>query len=106
MRKPKSKYKNFFENAAKSMSAESIQKAEMEAKKIILNLRLKELREQLGIRQEDLKGFSQSHISRIEGRSDMKLSTLIEYLKSLGMGIQIVAKSKKSKGKEVTLLIA
>lgn len=45
----------------------------------------------MGIRQEDIKGFTQSSISKLESRKDIKVSALIEYLDNIGMGVEIKA---------------
>ena len=84
-----------------------VQRVKREAEKEIFQIRLSELRKEMGIRQEDVKSFSQSSISKIESRKDIKISTLIEYLDNIGMGIEIKAypKSKnRKKNKEIVLL--
>jgi len=83
-----------------------IQRARKEAEKEIFKIRLSELRIQMGVRQEDIKAFTQSGISKLEARKDMKISTLIEYLNSIGMGLEIKVYPKKKhvKTKEVVLL--
>lgn len=61
----------------------------------------------MGIRQEDIKSFSQSGISKLEARKDLKISTLIEYLDNLGLGVEIKAYQKKQgrkKNQEFVLL--
>jgi len=72
----------------------------------ILRIRLSELRKQMGVKQEDIRAFTQSGISKLESRKDMKLSTLVEYLQNIGMGLEIKAYPKKGKHKadEVVLL--
>lgn len=59
-----------------------------------LAIRLSQLREEQNIKQSEMENFSQTAISKIEKRKDMKISTLIEYLDSLGMGLEIVAYPK------------
>jgi hypothetical protein len=53
-----------------------------------------------------MKAFSQTAVSKLERRKDMKLSTLIEYLDEIGMGLEIRAyrKGVKKNGKAQTLL--
>lgn len=104
-RKPK--LKDFFEESEKIMSPESIKRAKAKAEKEILKLRLSELRNEAGIKQKEIEGFSQTSISRIESRSDLKISTLIDYIHALGFEIEIKAISKsktKKKDKEYMLL--
>lgn len=50
---------------------------------------LKALREARGVTQAQLAeqlGLDQTHVSRIEGRDDLKLSTLLAYLHALDAG--------------------
>jgi hypothetical protein len=90
------KQKNFFESIEKLMSTADIKKSKEKAKKLIFQYRLKELREKQGIKQEEIERFSQPSISRIEKRTDIKLSTLFEYLESIGLNLEITARSKKN----------
>ncbi|GHV43486.1 hypothetical protein AGMMS50268_34980 [Spirochaetia bacterium] len=71
------------------MTPESINKARIMAEQEILTIRLSQLREKLGKRQEDFLTFSQTSISRLENRKDIRISTLIEYLNDMGMGLEI-----------------
>jgi DNA-binding XRE family transcriptional regulator len=89
MKSTQQKYSDFFSEAKKSMSSESISRAEEKASCILLNERLAELRNEKGLTQSQVAGFSQSGISKIEGRKDLRISTLIEYCKALGMGLEI-----------------
>ncbi len=55
---------------------------------------LRELRAFAGRTQEDVSartGFKQTNVSRLEKRADMKLSTLRDYVESLGGTLKIVA---------------
>ena len=56
-----------------------------------LNMRLKELRGKYGVKQGDVTNFTQTAVSKLEGRKDIKISTLIDYIESLGMGLEITA---------------
>ena len=60
----------------------------------------------MGVRQEDLVNFSQSAISKLESRQDVKLSTLIEYLENIGMGLEIrvYPKNQHVREEEIVLL--
>ena len=102
----KRKYSDFFEEAEKSLSPERIKRARERAKEAITQIRLAELRKKLGVNQEEVKGFTQSNVSRLEARNDMKLSTLIDYLHRLGMGLEIKAKKTESVGSGFVLLRA
>jgi hypothetical protein len=80
-------------NAVKAMEAamtvEQAHRARASAEREILAMRLAALRERRGVRQSDITSFSQTAISKLERRKDMKISTLIEYLDGIGMGLEI-----------------
>ena len=88
-------------NAIKAMEAtmtpEQIHLARAEAEREILAIRLAELRERRGIKQTEVKSFSQTAVSKLERRKDMKLSTLIDYLEGIGMGLEIRVYPKDGK---------
>jgi hypothetical protein len=101
----KRKITNFFTIAEKSLPQERVEEASREAQKEILKIKLSEIRKQFGIKQTEISGFSQPAISRLEARKDMKVSTLMDYIHSLGLEIQIKVKDKKkSKGREIILI--
>ena len=87
------------------MSKKDIEKSNKRVRNEILRIKLAELRKSQKIRQIDIKSFTQSALSRLEARKDFKVSTLIDYVKSLGMDLEIKAISKsKSKKKEFLLV--
>ena len=88
------------------MTPESVARSRMMAEQEILTIRLGQLREKLGIKQDEFDNFSQTSISRLEKRKDIRISTLIEYLNNLGMGLEIKTfpKKKMNKIKEEILL--
>lgn len=96
----KRQYSDFFTKAKKSMNLESVGRAERKAENILFNLKLADLRKKIGLKQTEISGFSQTSISRIETREDLKLSTLISYINALGMNIEIRAVSKSGKRKK------
>ena len=69
-----------------------------------LNMKLKALREKCGVKQGDISQFTQTAVSKLENRKDIKISTLIDYLESLGMGLEITALPKGKKAKREILL--
>ena len=77
------------------MTPESVARSRILAEQEILTIRLGQLREKLGVRQDEFSNFSQTSISRLEKRKDIRISTLIEYLDNLGMGLEIKAFPKK-----------
>ena len=103
MNKHSKKYKNFFESAEKSMPSESISLSKENAKKAIFRIKLSELRTKEGLKQTDIKNFSQPSLSRLESRPDMKISTLIDYIHSLNMELEIKVKSKNNLQRGVIL---
>lgn len=103
----KEKNRDFTDELAAMLPPKRAARAKRDAEKEIFQIRLSELRKQLGIRQDEIKDFSQSSVSKLESRKDIKVSTLIEYLANIGMGVEIKAypKNKKDKpGGEVVLL--
>ena len=75
---------------------DDIRHVKLMAEQDLLAARLVELRQSQNIRQDDMPHFSQTSISRIEHRKDIKISTLLEYLDSLGMGVEIKAYPKNN----------
>jgi transcriptional regulator with XRE-family HTH domain len=97
---------DFLDELSSTLSEKRVKKAHQDAENVILKIRLAEIREKRGIRQQDVKSFSQSSVSKLESRKDMKISTLVEYLDSLGLSVEIKAypKDKKKKNEEIILL--
>ena len=90
------------------MDRESVERAHVMAEQEILTIRLAQLRERLGIKQNEFGHFSQTSISRLEKRKDIRVSTLIEYLHSMGMGLEIRTyprKKNKETGEEILLRV-
>jgi len=98
--------KNAVKAMESAMTKEQVRRARSVAEREILSVRLAELRQRLGVRQSDIQAFSQTAISKLERRKDMKLSTLIGYVEGIGMGLEIRVYSKDAKkaGKMETLL--
>ena len=88
------------------MNAKSVRRANVLAEQEIMAIKLGQLREESNIKQDEVKNFTQSSVSRLEKRKDIKISTLVEYLDSLGMGVEIKAypKKKNTKVEEKILL--
>ncbi len=99
--------KNVVEAMASRMTAEQVHLARAAAEREILSIRLADLRERQGVRQSDLKTFSQASASKLENRKDMKLSTLIDYLDDIGMGLEIrvYPKTATSEGSQSETLL-
>jgi transcriptional regulator with XRE-family HTH domain len=69
-----------------------------------LSLKLKNLRGKYGLKQDELFGFTQTAVSKLEHRKDLKISTLIEYLAGLGLGLEIAALPKDENAEREILL--
>jgi DNA-binding XRE family transcriptional regulator len=80
-----------------SLSPELRQRIEIGTKDLILEveaLRLKQLRERWGISQQELAkilNVSQPAVSKLENQPDVMLSTLRQYVESLGGNLEILA---------------
>lgn len=98
--------KDAIKSMESKMSAESLRRAHIKAEQDIMAIRLAQLREERNIKQSEMQNFTQSSVSKIEKRGDIKISTLIDYLDSLGMGLEITAypKTGVSATKESVLL--
>lgn len=89
--------KNAIKTMENVMSEESIARSNEIFERELLMINLAELREQFGVKQTEIKGFSQPAISRLEGRTDMKLSTLVKYLTQMGLRMEITVRPRKLK---------
>jgi transcriptional regulator with XRE-family HTH domain len=75
-------------------SPEQQKKIEEAAQKKIRAIRLGELRERLGQKQEELAkklGVTQSGVSRIEMRKNLRMKTLKRYLEAMGGRLEVRA---------------
>jgi hypothetical protein len=87
------------------MKPEVLAKARKMAERESLNIRLGMLRDKYGIKQSEITNFTQTAVSKLENRKDIRISTLIDYLDSLGMGLEISAYPKNSAKKELLLRV-
>ena len=76
------------------MKPEVLEKARKLYERERLNIKLGQLREKYAIKQSEVSNFTQTAVSKLENRKDIKISTLIDYLDSLGMGMEIRAYPK------------
>lgn len=84
-----------FNELRKKMTPEQRAESEMQANLALLYLTLGELRESLGLTQNDVAkdmGVVQSALSKIEHQDDIQISTLSRYIKSLGGSLTITAR--------------
>ena len=98
--------KNAFKKLDGLLPPTDVEKAKKQAAQEIFQIRLAELRKKRQLRQTDVPGFSQSALSKLESRKDMKLSTLIEYLHRIGMRVEIKAYPVKGRSRGYTLVEA
>ena len=98
--------KDFLSEIEEMLPEKMVVEAKKEAQKEILRIRLSEIRRKRGVRQKNLKRFSQSGVSKLEARKDMKISTLIDYLDEIGMDLEIKAipKEAHSEADEIILV--
>ena len=87
------------------MNPEVLARARKMAEKESLTIRLGMLREKYGVKQSGVTHFTQTAVSKLEKRTDIRISTLVDYLDSLGMGVEIAAYSRNSRKKELLLRI-
>ena len=96
--------RDFFEHAAELLGQDGMRRAEAKAKNILLSIRLAELRQQEGRSQSEVPGFSQTSVSRLESRGDIRLSTLQDYLDGLDYDVEVVARPRRRGKPKVVLL--
>jgi hypothetical protein len=90
MKKKNKKHEpDFLSHAKKTMGEARYSKALKKGQDKVHALRLKMAREFIGLNQSELKGLAQSEVSKIEGRKDLKISTLDKYAKAMGMRVKI-----------------
>ena len=87
------------------MNPEVLARAKKMAQKESLNIRLAMLREKYGVKQNEITNFTQTAVSKLENRKDIRISTLIDYLDSLGMALEITACLRNASKKEILLRI-
>jgi hypothetical protein len=104
-KKQRKELKSFDNDIVKYVPQEIINEAKAEAQKLIFKLKLAELRQNQGIKQTDVSGFSQVSVSRIESRSDIKISTLVDYVHACGFDVEIKAVPRKKRNKEEFVLL-
>lgn len=91
----------------KSLTKERVHNAKKKAEDMLFQINLSELRKNAGLTQQNIRNFSQSGLSKIEARNDLKISTLKNYLHSIGMILEIKARvfNKKSRGKSKEFIL-
>jgi len=95
---------DFVDELSGMLSEERVMRAKKEAEKELFKIKLSELRKNTNLTQSEIEGFSQSGISKIEKRKDLKISTLIDYLEGLGLNLEINVYPKTNNNKKIVLL--
>ncbi|OKH53499.1 transcriptional regulator [Calothrix sp. HK-06] len=83
-----------FSELQKRMTPEQRAKSDARAKVVSLHIALIELKQSLGIAQEDLEkelGFDLSEVSDLESLDNLQIKTLYRYINALGGSLKIVA---------------
>ncbi|MGD9630778.1 MAG: helix-turn-helix domain-containing protein [Pyrinomonadaceae bacterium] len=83
-----------FKDLRTKMSPQATELSERLASQLRDEIRLSELRNALGVSQDELAQLmkkKQAAISRLERRSDMHISTLREFISALGGRLQVIA---------------
>lgn len=99
-----------FKTLREKMSPKARARAHARANAMIAEMALPELRRAFEVSQEDLAKLlkvTQASVSKIEGRSDLHLSTLVAYIEALGGEVEILAhfpKKPEGSGQEVVRL--
>lgn len=88
------KYRDAIAMMEATMAKDDVDDCRNKTASILAMLNLAELRETYKVKQTQLKGFSQPSVSRIERRKDMKLSTLLEYLSSMDLELEMTVRPK------------
>jgi transcriptional regulator with XRE-family HTH domain len=76
------------------MSPEQKSRAEVQAKEMMAEMLLAEIRKSVGLTQEDLAkelGITQPSLSKLENQGDMQVSTLRRLIEALGGELEIIA---------------
>ncbi|MFQ5890483.1 MAG: XRE family transcriptional regulator [Gemmatimonadota bacterium] len=83
-----------YEELRARLPADVRTRAEAEARRILADMRLADLRAALEVTQKEIARRlhkSQSAVSQIENRADMYVSTLREYVRAMGGELEILA---------------
>jgi len=76
------------------MSPEQLARSEMQAREMMAEMLLAEIRKEVGLTQEDLAstmGIKQPSLSKLESQDDMQISTLQRLIRALGGELELMA---------------
>jgi len=85
---------NKYEELRGRMSPGQLARSEMQAREMMAEMLLAEIRKEVGLTQEDLAsamGIKQPSLSKLESQDDMQISTLQRLVRALGGELELVA---------------
>ncbi len=95
-----------FSNLVAKMPKQARARARARTQAMAAELTLAELRKAFDVSQEELAKIldvKQANVSKIERREDMRVSTLITYVRAMGGDVEIIAHFPSRGGKDKTI---
>jgi transcriptional regulator with XRE-family HTH domain len=83
-----------YQKLRKKLSPEQLAQAEAQAREMMAEMLLAEIRKSVGLTQEELAaalGIKQPSLSKLENQDDMQISTLRRLVEALGGNLEIIA---------------
>ncbi len=83
-----------FENLEKQMDPKRLARAKVQAKEVMAEMLLAEIRKEAGFTQEDIAktiGIKQPSLSKLESQDDIQVSTLQRLIQALGGQLELIA---------------
>ena len=83
-----------FRKLRDKMTPQQLAQADLEAREMMAEMLLAEIRKSVGLTQEDLAaalGITQPSLSKLENQDDMQVSTLRRLIEALGGQLEIIA---------------
>jgi transcriptional regulator with XRE-family HTH domain len=85
---------NKYEQLRSRMTPRQLEQSEIQAKEMMAEMLLAEIRKEVGLTQEDLAAamnIKQPSLSKLESQDDMQISTLQRLVSALGGELELVA---------------
>ena len=83
-----------FENLEKKMDPKRVKRAKAQAREVMAEMLLAEIRKEAGFTQEDIAGVlgvKQPSLSKLESQDDIQVSTLQRLIQALGGQLELIA---------------
>lgn len=83
-----------FENLEKQMDPKRLTRAKTQAKEVMAEMLLAEIRKEAGFTQEEIAktiGIKQPSLSKLESQDDIQVSTLQRLIQALGGQLELIA---------------